>query len=56
MTELVATTPGLLPLPDWAKGELSDLKGHQKSDLIDGTEGADVTEAYERVRAEEIEW
>ena len=56
MTELVATTPGLLPLPGWAKEELSDLKGHQKSDLIDGTEGADVTEAYERVRAEEIEW
>jgi 5-methyltetrahydropteroyltriglutamate--homocysteine methyltransferase len=56
MTELVATTPGLLPLPDWAKGELSDLKGHQKSDLIDGTEGEDVTEAYDRVRTEELEW
>ena len=56
MTELVATTPGLLPLPDWAKGELSNLKGHQKSDLIDGTEGEAVTEAYDRVRAEELDW
>jgi 5-methyltetrahydropteroyltriglutamate--homocysteine methyltransferase len=56
MTELVATTPGLFPLPDWAKDELSDLKGHQKSDLIDGAEGADVTGAYDRVRTEELEW
>ena len=38
MTELVATTPGLFPLPDWAKAELSDRKGHQKEDLVDGDE------------------
>jgi len=39
MTERVATTPGLFPLPDAAKEELSDLKGHQKHDLISGTGG-----------------
>jgi 5-methyltetrahydropteroyltriglutamate--homocysteine methyltransferase len=50
MTELVATTPGLYPLPDWAKSELSDLKGHQKEDLISGDEGEDVAEAYARAR------
>ncbi|UIO98573.1 5-methyltetrahydropteroyltriglutamate--homocysteine methyltransferase [Halobaculum sp. CBA1158] len=52
MTDVVATTPGLYPLPDWAKGELSDLKGHQKHDLIDGDEGAAIAEAYDDVRAE----
>ncbi|MFC7098680.1 5-methyltetrahydropteroyltriglutamate--homocysteine methyltransferase [Halobaculum marinum] len=52
MTDVVATTPGLYPLPDWAKGELSDLKGHQKHDLIDGAEGAAVTDVYDDVRAE----
>ena len=56
MTELVATTAGLYPLPDWAKEELSDLKGHQKSDLINGTEGADIVDAYDRSRAEVVEW
>jgi 5-methyltetrahydropteroyltriglutamate--homocysteine methyltransferase len=56
MSELVATTPGLFPLPDWAKEELADLKGHQKSDLVDGSEGPDVTEAYDRARAEAVEW
>ena len=40
MTEVLATTPGLFPLPDWAKDELSDLKGHQKDDLISGSERA----------------
>ncbi|WP_435194197.1 5-methyltetrahydropteroyltriglutamate--homocysteine methyltransferase [Natronomonas sp. EA1] len=55
MTELVATTPGLFPLPDWAKEQLSDLKGHQKSDLISGDEGADITAAYEKGRAEVID-
>jgi 5-methyltetrahydropteroyltriglutamate--homocysteine methyltransferase len=54
MPEVVATTPGLFPLPDWAKDELSDLKGHQKSDLIDGDEGAAITDAYERAREEVI--
>jgi 5-methyltetrahydropteroyltriglutamate--homocysteine methyltransferase len=54
MTELVATTPGLFPLPDWAKDELSDLKGHQKSDLISGDEGGDIVDVYERTREEVV--
>ncbi|WP_129116446.1 5-methyltetrahydropteroyltriglutamate--homocysteine methyltransferase [Halegenticoccus tardaugens] len=55
MTELVATTPGLFPLPDWAKQDLSDLKGHQKGDLIGGDEGPEIVEAYDDARAEVIE-
>ena len=55
MTRVVSTTPGLYPLPDWAKDELSDRKGHQKEDLIDGDEDEAVREAYERARAEVIE-
>ncbi len=55
MTQVVSTTPGLYPLPDWAKDELSDLKGHQKENLIDGTEDEATRAAYERARAEVIE-
>ena len=55
MTELVATTPGLYPLPDWAKGELSDLKGHQKGDLITGDEGPEIVDVYDRARAEVVD-
>jgi 5-methyltetrahydropteroyltriglutamate--homocysteine methyltransferase len=55
MTELVATTPGLYPLPDWAKDELSELKGHQKGDLISGDEGPEIRDAYERARTEVVE-
>jgi len=55
MTELVATTPGLFPLPDWAKDELSDLKGHQKGDLIAGDEGPEVVDAYDRARTEVVD-
>ncbi|WP_053947085.1 5-methyltetrahydropteroyltriglutamate--homocysteine methyltransferase [Halolamina sediminis] len=55
MTERVATTLGLHPLPDWAKDELSDLKGHQKGDLVDGDEEPEVRAAYERVREVLIE-
>ena len=55
MTRFVATTPGLYPLPDWAKDDLSDLKGHQKGDLIDGDEGDDIEAAYDRARGEVIE-
>ncbi|QZX99548.1 5-methyltetrahydropteroyltriglutamate--homocysteine methyltransferase [Halobaculum rubrum] len=51
MTDIVATTPGLYPLPDRAKDDLSDLKGHQKHDLIDGEEGGAVADAYDDVRA-----
>jgi len=55
MTELVATTPGLYPLPDWAKDELSDLKGHQKGDLIAGDEGPEIVDAYDRARSEVVD-
>ncbi|MFB6079378.1 MAG: 5-methyltetrahydropteroyltriglutamate--homocysteine methyltransferase [Halarchaeum sp.] len=48
--ELVATTVGLFPLPDAQRERLADLKGHQKSDLIDGDEPADVTAAYDAAR------
>ncbi len=56
MTEVLATTPGLYPLPDWAKDELSDLKGHQKDDLISGEESSEITDAYDRVRDELVDW
>ncbi|QLG62741.1 5-methyltetrahydropteroyltriglutamate--homocysteine methyltransferase [Halorarum salinum] len=55
MTDVVATTPGLFPLPDEAKRELSDLKGHQKGDLVSGGEGGRVAAAYERVRGEFVD-
>ena len=55
MTRIRATTPGLYPLPDWAKDELADLKGHQKEDLIDGDEDDPTRAAYERARTEVIE-
>ena len=52
MTELTATVPGLCPLPDDAKSELADLKGHQKGDLVSGDEGPEVAAVYRRVREE----
>ena len=55
MTEIIATSPGLFPLPDWAKTRLGRLKGHQKHDLIDGSESAEVLETYEQARAEVID-
>jgi 5-methyltetrahydropteroyltriglutamate--homocysteine methyltransferase len=55
MTERIATATGLFPLPDWAKAELSDLKGHQKHDLVDGDEGPEVTDAYDRARSEVVD-
>ena len=55
MTETIATTPGLFPLPDWAKTRLGRLKGHQKHDLIDGSESAEVLETYEQARGEVID-
>ncbi|WP_227376496.1 5-methyltetrahydropteroyltriglutamate--homocysteine methyltransferase [Haladaptatus halobius] len=54
MTERVATTPGIFPLPDWAKDDLSDVKGHQKDDLISGDEGPELTEIYDEARAEVV--
>jgi len=55
MTQLVSTTPGLYPLWDWAKDELSDLKGHQKHDLISGSESDETETAYQSVRKEFID-
>ena len=55
MPELVATSPGLFPLPDWAKDRLSDQKGHQKHDLIGGDEGEEIVETYEEARSEVID-
>ena len=55
MTRIVSTTPGLYPLPDWAKDELKSLKGNQKEDLISGDEDTPLQEAYEEVRTELLE-
>ncbi|MFC6613456.1 5-methyltetrahydropteroyltriglutamate--homocysteine methyltransferase [Halopenitus salinus] len=55
MTERVATTPGLYPLPDWAKETLSELKGHQKGDLLSGDETGEIVETYDEVRSELID-
>ena len=55
MTERVAATPGLYPLPDWAKETLSDLKGHQKGDLLSGDESEAIVEQYDEVRAEFVD-
>ncbi|MEF8775272.1 MAG: 5-methyltetrahydropteroyltriglutamate--homocysteine methyltransferase [Haloarculaceae archaeon] len=55
MTQVVSTTPGLFPLPDWAKDDLSSLKGHQKEDLVSGEEGEAVTGVYEEARADVID-
>ncbi|WP_207589145.1 5-methyltetrahydropteroyltriglutamate--homocysteine methyltransferase [Halomontanus rarus] len=55
MTDYVSTTPGLFPLPDWAKDDLSDLKGHQKHDLISGDEDEEITSVYEEARTEVLE-
>ncbi|MGB9965227.1 5-methyltetrahydropteroyltriglutamate--homocysteine methyltransferase [Halobacterium hubeiense] len=48
----IATTPGLFPLPDDAKETLSDLKGHQKHDLVSGDEGPEIEATYDDVREE----
>ncbi|MEF8782596.1 MAG: 5-methyltetrahydropteroyltriglutamate--homocysteine methyltransferase [Haloarculaceae archaeon] len=54
MTRTVATTPGLYPLPEWAKDDLEDLKGNQKEDLISGDEAEETEAAYDEARAEVI--
>ena len=54
MENLIATSPGLFPLPDWAKSELSSLKGHQKSDLITGDEPEEIERIYTEARSEAI--
>ncbi|MDJ1434422.1 5-methyltetrahydropteroyltriglutamate--homocysteine methyltransferase [Halostagnicola sp. A-GB9-2] len=55
MTEYVSTTAGLFALPDWAKDDLSDLKGHQKHDLIGGDESEEITSVYESAREEVVD-
>ena len=55
MTDIVSTTPGLYPLPDWAKRDLEEKKGNQKEDLIDSEEAETVEETYTAVRSELIE-
>ncbi|WP_424013370.1 5-methyltetrahydropteroyltriglutamate--homocysteine methyltransferase [Halorubrum xinjiangense] len=55
MTERVAATPGLYPLPDRAKETLSDLKGHQKGDLLSGDESEAIVAEYDEVRAEYVD-
>jgi 5-methyltetrahydropteroyltriglutamate--homocysteine methyltransferase len=55
MTEIVSTTPGLYPLPEWAKDELADLKGRQKGGLVSGDESEDVEAAYDRARREVLD-
>lgn len=55
MSDIVSTTPGLYPLPDWAKDELQDLKGNQKEDLISGDESPAIADAYDRTRTELID-
>ncbi|AWB27983.1 5-methyltetrahydropteroyltriglutamate--homocysteine methyltransferase [Halococcoides cellulosivorans] len=55
MTVCEAATLGLYPLPDWAKDDLSELKGHQKADLIDGTESDAIVDVYDEVRAAVVE-
>jgi len=48
--ERIATTPGLYPLPGDAKEALSDLKGHQKGDLMSGDEAEVIVAEYEAAR------
>jgi 5-methyltetrahydropteroyltriglutamate--homocysteine methyltransferase len=55
MPEILSTTPGLYPLPDWAKEDLRELKGNQKEDLVSGTERAEIAQTYGTVREELID-
>ncbi|MFC7165657.1 5-methyltetrahydropteroyltriglutamate--homocysteine methyltransferase [Halospeciosus flavus] len=48
--DIVATTPGLYPLPDFAREELANLKGHQKGDLISGDESEEIQAVYREAR------
>ncbi|MFC3959906.1 5-methyltetrahydropteroyltriglutamate--homocysteine methyltransferase [Halovivax cerinus] len=55
MTRYISTQTGLAPLPDRAKADLSDLKGHQKHDLVDGTEGPEIRDRYDDARADVVD-
>jgi 5-methyltetrahydropteroyltriglutamate--homocysteine methyltransferase len=52
--ERIATTAGLFPLPDDAKSRLSDLKGHQKHDLVSGDESPEIESVYDDIREEYV--
>jgi len=54
MTQVRSTTPGLFPVPDWAKDELANLKGRQKGGLVSGDESAEISDAYDRAREEVV--
>ena len=51
----LATTIGLFPLPDGQRERLAELKGHQKSDLIDGDEARATRDAYAATRRHYID-
>jgi Methionine synthase II (cobalamin-independent) len=51
MSDRLATTLGLHPLPDPAKDKLQRAKGNQMSDLITGAEPEPITTIYEEARA-----
>ncbi|MBX0306047.1 5-methyltetrahydropteroyltriglutamate--homocysteine methyltransferase [Haloarcula salinisoli] len=55
MIDYMSATTGLHPLPDWAKEELAELKGHQKQDLLTGDEGGEIVAAYDRARSDVVE-
>jgi 5-methyltetrahydropteroyltriglutamate--homocysteine methyltransferase len=55
MPDIVSTTPGLYPLPDWAKDDLQDRKGNQREDLVSGDEGEAIEETYATVREELVQ-
>ena len=51
MTEYVATSPGLFPLPDAAKSELADLNGQGAGGLVSGDRSGAAATAYADARA-----
>ncbi len=55
MSQIVSTTAGMYPLPDWAKDELEGQKGNQKEDMITGDESGEIAETYGEVREELVE-
>tara|TARA_B100000700_G_scaffold154687_1_gene171782 strand:- start:66651 stop:67652 length:1002 start_codon:yes stop_codon:yes gene_type:complete len=50
MVEIMSSSLGLYPLPDWTKDELSKLKGHQRDGLISGNESSLINAVYDSAR------
>ena len=50
MVEIMSSSLGLYPLPDWTKDELSKLKGHQRDGLISGNESSLINSVYDSAR------